>query len=104
MIGRASIGYPWIFNEVKAYLKDRTILDPPSIEERVDTTRKHLEFSLQWKGDRQGVLEMRRHYTNYFRGIPNFKPIRTRLVETMDPQELFDILNEVPEMFKEELV
>lgn len=101
MIGRASIGYPWIFNEVKAYLKDRTILPEPTLEERVDVAKRHLKFSLEWKGDVLGVFEMRRHYTNYFRGIPNFKPVRTRLVETDDPETLFEILNEIPETFGE---
>ncbi len=101
MIGRASIGYPWIFNEIKAYLKDRTILPGPSLDERVDVAKRHLKFSLEWKGDVLGVFEMRRHYTNYFRGIPNFKPFRTRLVETEDPVELFNILNEIPEVFAE---
>lgn len=101
MIGRASIGYPWIFNEIKAYLKDRTILQEPSLDERVDVAKRHLKFSLEWKGDVLGVFEMRRHYTNYFRGIPNFKPFRTRLVETDDPAELFNILNEIPEVFGE---
>ncbi len=101
MIGRASIGYPWIFNEIKAYLKDRTVLAEPTLDERVDVAKRHLKFSLEWKGDVLGVFEMRRHYTNYFRGIPNFKPFRTRLVETDDPAELFNILNEIPEVFGE---
>lgn len=101
MIGRACIGYPWIFNEIKAYLKDRTILPDPTLEERVDVAKRHLKFSLEWKGDVLGVFEMRRHYTNYFRGIPNFKPFRTRLVETNEPDELFNILNEIPEIFGE---
>lgn len=103
MVGRAAIGYPWIFNEIKAYLKDRTKLPEPDIDERVRVAKKHLTFSLEWKGDRQGVLEMRRHYTNYFRGIPNFKPFRSRLVDTMDPKELFQILDEVSNVFSEEL-
>ena len=104
MVGRAAIGYPWIFNEIKAYLKDRAKLPEPDIDERVRAAKKHLTFSLEWKGDRQGVLEMRRHYTNYFRGIPNFKPYRSRLVDTMDPNELFQILDEVSTVFSEELV
>lgn len=104
MIGRASIGYPWIFNEIKAYMNEGVKLPPPDINERVRVVKKHLTFSLEWKGERQGVLEMRRHYTNYFRGIPNFKPFRTRLVETMLPDELFELLDEIPSVFDKELV
>lgn len=104
MIGRASIGYPWIFNEIKAYLENGTILDEPSLDERVDVAKRHLEFSLEWKGEKLGIFEMRRHYTNYFRGIPGFKPVRTRLVETENPDELFEILNEIPELFGAEVV
>lgn len=99
MIGRAAIGYPWIFNEIKAYLNSGTHLPPPDITERVRVTRKHLEFSIQWKGDRTGVFEMRRHYTNYFKGIPDFKPFRMRLVESSDREELFSILNEISETY-----
>ena len=99
MIGRASIGYPWIFNEIKAYMNEGVKLPPPDIDERVRVAKKHLTFSLEWKGERQGVLEMRRHYTNYFRGIPNFKPFRSRLVDTMSPAELFEILDEIPRIF-----
>lgn len=101
MIGRASIGYPWIFNEIKAYLKDRTKLEEPSIDQRVDVAKRHLEFSLEWKGEKLGIFEMRRHYTNYFRGIPGFKPYRTRLVESENPDEIRSILNEIPEVFGE---
>ena len=99
MIGRASIGYPWIFNEIKHFMKTGEVLTPPDMEERVKVARKHLEFSLEWKGERLGIYEMRRHYTNYFRGIPNFKPFRTRLVESEDPQELFELLEEISVTF-----
>ncbi len=99
MIGRAAIGYPWIFNEIKHYFKTGGLLAGPEISDRVATTKKHLEFSIRWKGERTGIFEMRRHYTNYFRGIPNFKPFRTRLVEAVEPQELFSILDEVEENF-----
>ncbi len=95
MIGRASIGYPWIFNEIKHYLESGEHLPPPDMDTRVDTCIRHLKFSLDWKGERQGIFEMRRHYTNYFRGIPNFKPIRTKLVESDNPNELFEILNAI---------
>lgn len=101
MIGRATIGYPWIFNEIKHFMKTGEILDPPSMNERVKTAKKHLEFSLEWKGERQGIYEMRRHYTNYFRGIANFKPYRQRLVESENPEELFGILDEVGGIFED---
>lgn len=101
MIGRASIGYPWIFNEIKHFLKTGNHLDAPSLEDRVNVAIKHLEFSLEWKGDRQGINEMRRHYTNYFRGIPNFKPVRTILVESDSPEQVKETLLSIPEKFGE---
>ena len=84
MVGRASIGYPWIFREIKHYFNTQELLPPPTIEERVEACKNHFEFSLRWKGEKLGVLEMRRHYTNYFKGIPNFKPFRMDLVTSMD--------------------
>lgn len=99
MIGRASIGYPWIFKEIKHFMDTGEILPAPSMDERVDVAKRHLKFSLEWKGERQGIYEMRRHYTNYFRGIPNFKPFRTQLVESEDPQFLFDLLDEIGYQF-----
>lgn len=95
MIGRASIGYPWIFNEIKHFMKTGEHLPAPDMDERVATAKKHLEFSLEWKNERQGIYEMRRHYTNYFRGIPNFKPFRQRLVESENPTELFELLDQI---------
>ncbi len=100
MIGRASIGYPWIFNEIKHFLKTGELLDPPDLEERVKVAKKHLTFSIEWKGERKGIYEMRRHYTNYFKGIPNFKPFRMKLVSSEDPSELMDILDQIPEHFQ----
>ena len=79
MIGRASIGYPWIFNEIKHFFTTGKKLDTPDLEDRIDTVKKHLRFSIEWKGERKGIFEMRRHYTNYFKGIPNFKPVRMKL-------------------------
>lgn len=99
MIGRAAIGYPWIFNEIKHFLETGNKLTPPDMNERVAVAKKHLTFSVEWKGDRTGIYEMRRHYTNYFRGIPNFKPYRTRLVESESYDELMAILDEVSEKF-----
>jgi len=100
MIGRASIGYPWIFNEIKHFLKTGELLDPPDLEERVKVAKKHLKFSIEWKGERKGIYEMRRHYTNYFKGIPNFKPFRMKLVSSENPEELMEILDEIPAHFQ----
>ncbi len=99
MIGRAAIGYPWIFNEIKEFVRTGERPLPPSIAERVRVARKHLEFSIRWKGDRIGIFEMRRHYTNYFKAIPDFKPFRTRLVECDDQQGVHAILDEVLETY-----
>lgn len=99
MIGRAAIGYPWIFNEIKQYLADGSMPPAPDLAERIRVTKKHLDFSVRWKGDKLGIFEMRRHYTNYFRGTPDFKPYRTRLVEAPTQQEVLDILAEVEEKF-----
>lgn len=99
MIGRAAIGYPWIFREIKHYLETGKESLPPDIAERVRVTRKHLEFSVRWKGDRTGIFEMRRHYTNYFKAIPDFKPFRTRLVEANDIEEVQLILDDVLENY-----
>jgi nifR3 family TIM-barrel protein len=103
MIGRASIGYPWIFNEIKYYMQHGSMLAAPDIAERVRVTKKHLDFSIRWKGEKIGVFEMRRHYTNYFKGLPDFKPYRTRLVETINPVDLFAILDEITEAFSNQL-
>ena len=104
MIGRASIGYPWIFNEIKHYMQHGEKLAVPDIAERVRVTKKHLDFSIRWKGEKVGVFEMRRHYTNYFKGLPDFKPYRTRLVETISPVDLFAILDEITEAFSNRVV
>lgn len=101
MIGRAAIGYPWIFNEIKHYMATGEHLPKPTLEERVKVAKKHLEFSVEWKGELKGIFEMRRHYTNYFRGIPNFKPYRTQLVESDSYDELQNILDEVASVFSE---
>lgn len=103
MIGRASIGNPWIFREIKHYLKTGELLDPPSLMERVEAAGKHLQNSIQWKGEKLGVLEMRRHYTNYFKGLPNVKEFRSQLVTESSPSILFDILNEMKHHYSSEL-
>lgn len=101
MIGRAAIGYPWIFQEIKEYFRSGIRLQPPTIAERVRVARKHLEFSIRWKGDRIGIFEMRRHYTNYFKAIPDFKPFRTRLVEADNAEVVHAILDEILETYAE---
>ncbi|WMN08007.1 tRNA dihydrouridine synthase DusB [Marivirga arenosa] len=103
MIGRAAIGNPWIFNEIKHYLKTGETLPAPNLEDRVETAKKHLEFSVKWKGEKVGIYEMRRHYTNYFKGISHFKPYRTRLVEGDSFQEVLNTLDEVKEVFADKM-
>ncbi|MGD9327706.1 MAG: tRNA dihydrouridine synthase DusB [Cyclobacteriaceae bacterium] len=103
MIGRASIGNPWIFNEIKHYLQTGQKLPPPSLSEKINTVKKHVSFSVEWKGDRKGIYEMRRHYTNYFRGIPNFKPYRNKLVQLETQEEIINLLDEIKITFVNEL-
>lgn len=102
MIGRAAIGYPWIFREIKHYFATGEHLAAPTLDERVDIAIKHLNFSIRWKGEKLGILEMRRHYTNYFKGFPNFKPYRTRLVQSDSYQEVLEILHEINHVYRSE--
>lgn len=95
MIGRASIGNPWVFREIKSYLENGTIPERPGISERVRTVKQHLKHSLEWKGQKLGVLEMRRHYTNYFRSLPGVKSFRSQLVTEHDPVILYEILDQL---------
>jgi tRNA-dihydrouridine synthase B len=95
MIGRAAIGYPWIFREIKHYFKTGEHLDKPAFAERIDACRTHLVKSIEWKGPKTGVFEMRRHYANYFKGIDNFKEYRMKLVTAGTFEELEDILYEI---------
>lgn len=99
MIGRAAIGYPWIFREVKHFLKTGQHLPPPTFEERLNVCRTHFEKSVAWKGDKVGVFEMRRHYAQYFRGLPDFKPWRTQLVSAGTPAEIYDLLDALNENY-----
>ncbi|MBS1556352.1 MAG: tRNA dihydrouridine synthase DusB [Bacteroidetes bacterium] len=101
MIGRAAIGAPWFFNEVKHFIKTGQHLPLPTITDRIEVTRKHLDFSIRWKGEKLGIFEMRRHYTNYFKGVPDFKPFRMRLVEAPTQVEVIAILKEVENHFIE---
>lgn len=95
MIGRAAIGYPWIFREIKHYIKTGEILPPPTVEERIDACRKHLEGSIQWKGEKLGILEMRRHYANYLKGLSHIKEYRTKLVSFDTPEEINAVFEEI---------
>ncbi len=100
MIGRAAIGYPWIFNEIKHYLQTGTHLPPPTIEQRIEVCRKHLHKSYHWKGPRIGIFEMRRHYANYLKGMPNIKEYRSRLVVMDQLEEIDAVLDEILTQFK----
>lgn len=99
MIGRASIGNPWFFKEVKHFFKTGEHLEPPTIEERVNTVRRHLEMAIDWNGDRAGLYETRRHYSNYFKGIPNFKEYRQRMVTGETKEDVFAVFDEILEVF-----
>ena len=95
MIGRAAIGYPWIFNEIKHFMKTGEHLPAPTIEDRVAVCRKHLEKSVEWKGPVVGINEMRRHYSNYLRGLPNIKEFRNQLVTLKTQEEINEVLTSV---------
>ena len=99
MIGRACIGNPWFFKQVKHYFETGTHLEPISMYERVEAARRHLKMAIDWKGEVLGVLETRRHYTNYFKGIPNFKPYRTKMVTSDHSQDVFKAFDEVETKF-----
>jgi len=95
MIGRAAIGYPWIFDEIKHFLKTGEMLPPPSIEDRIQVCKKHLHKSFEWKGPIVGIFEMRRHYTNYLKGLPGIKDYRLQLVTLKTVEEIDAILDEI---------
>jgi len=99
MIGRASIGYPWFFREVKHFMQTGQHLDPPTMQERVEAARRHLSMSIDWKGEKLAVYETRRHYTNYFKGIPNFKPLRMSLVSAETSDVVFETLEKAGKEF-----
>ena len=101
MIGRASIGNPWIFREIKHYFKTGLHLPLPTLDERVQAAIQHLKHSIEWKGERLGVLEMRRHYGNYFRGLPGIKPYRSKLVTELDPSCIYEVLEEIRNRYTE---
>src|SRR6195952_3946638 len=99
MIGRAAIGYPWIFNEIKHYVQTGEILPSPTVEERVAVCKKHLIKSCEWKGPVVGINEMRRHYTNYLKGMPNIREFRYKLVTLTAPEEINDVLQQILERY-----
>jgi tRNA-dihydrouridine synthase B len=99
MVGRASIGYPWFFREVKHYFEHGTHMVKPTMTERVEIARRHLEMAIDWKGEKLGVFETRRHYTNYFKGIPDFKEHRMKMVTSDDSEGVFNAFNEVLQKF-----
>ena len=99
MIGRAAIGYPWIFNEIRHYAKTGEHLPPPTIEQRIEVCRRHLHRSFEWKGPVVGILEMRRHYANYLKGLPNIKEYRSKLVTLKELPEIESVLDEIVERY-----
>jgi len=101
MIGRASIGYPWVFREIKHYMATGEHLPGPTMQERVEVCREHLRRAIKWKGERLGLVETRRHYSNYFKGIPNFKDHRMVLVTSDSSEDVFAKLDEIDELFSD---
>jgi len=103
MVGRAAIGYPWIFREIKHYLQTGTLLSAPTLDERMKACLQHFQHSIQWKGEKLGLFEMRRHYAPYFKGLTDFKPYRMRLVQADSPAEVIETLQEVAEKYTLEM-
>ena len=104
MIGRAAIGYPWIFNEIKHFFETGEYLEKPTIKQRVEVARRHLQMSIDWKGPVLGVFETRRHYTNYFKGIPHFKEHRMKMVTSDDAKDVFAAFDEVERKFGDAVI
>ena len=101
MIGRASIGNPWFFNQVKHFFKTKTHLPEPTVKERIQMAEKHLKMAIKWKGEKLGVLETRRHYSNYFKGIPDFKKYKTIMVTSDYSDDIFSLFSDLKSKFKE---
>ncbi|MBD3582186.1 tRNA dihydrouridine synthase DusB [Flavobacterium selenitireducens] len=101
MIGRAAIGYPWIFNEVKHFMETGEKLSAPTMKDRIEAARNHLTWAMEWKGDKLGIVETRRHYTNYFKGIANFKEYRQKLVTTDGKDDLFAIFDTIADVYSD---
>ena len=101
MIGRGAIGYPWIFNEIKHFFAKGEILPPPTISERLEAVKNHALWSVEWKGERPGLVEMRQHYSNYFRGIPHFKEFKTKFLQALSLTEIDEIIDEANQFYAE---
>lgn len=101
MIGRGAIGYPWIFNEIKHFFATGKILPPPTISERLEAVKNHALWSVEWKGERPGLVEMRQHYSNYFRGIPHFKEFKTKFLQALSLTEIDEIIDEANQFYAE---
>jgi len=101
MIGRAAIGYPWIFNEIKHFFATGEHLDAPTISDRLLAVRQHAEWSAEWKGEKLGLIEMRQHYSNYFRGIPHFKDFRRKFLEVYSLVEMDEVIKETQDFYEE---
>ncbi|HBR11732.1 MAG TPA: tRNA dihydrouridine synthase DusB [Chryseobacterium sp.] len=101
MIGRGAIGYPWIFNEIKHFFATGEILPPPTISERLEAVKNHALWSVEWKGERSGLVEMRQHYSNYFRGIPHFKEFKTKFLQALSLTEIDEIIDEANQFYAE---
>jgi len=99
MIGRATVGRPWLFKEIKDYLEKGEIMKPLTIKEKVDLAKLHLEKSIEWKGEPRGIFEIRRHLSNYFKGLPHFKETRMKLVTLLDVPELIKTLDSISEQY-----
>ncbi len=104
MIGRGAIGYPWIFNEIKHFFETGEILPEPTIAERLDAVKNHALWSVEWKGERPGIVEMRQHYSNYFRGIPHFKEFKTKFLQALTLSEIDEIIEETKHFYQENVI
>lgn len=95
MIGRGAIGYPWVFNEIKHFFQTGELLPKPTLEDRLNAVRQHAEWSTEWKGERVGLIEMRQHYSNYFRGVPHFKEYRKQFLEIFTLEEMDALIDKI---------
>ncbi len=100
MIGRAAVGRPWLFRDIRHYLDTGNILPEPLLEEKVDIAVKHFKKSLEWKSEPVGIFEMRRHFSNYFKGLPHFRELRLKLLTSLDVNEIFDLLETIREKYR----
>jgi nifR3 family TIM-barrel protein len=104
MIGRGAIGYPWVFNEIKHFFETGEILPEPTIAERLEAVKNHALWSVEWKGERPGIVEMRQHYSNYFRGIPHFKEFKTKFLQALTLEQIDEIIEETKHFYQENVI